>query len=138
MTMPAGLYYVGDLCYVMTDGEWDEYCNITIKGNECLSGEFTMPDGRKFATYNTMYGDGEYSDQHNNSYGVDSGSIGCIALSDINDSIADVHRLGAVIQFKNDFETSGGRNEKWDGVIRIGHIHIGTDDDIEFDDSGWH
>jgi len=136
--MPAGLYYVGDLCYVMTDEEWDDFCSITIQGNECVSGEFTMPDGRKFATYNTMYGDGEYSDQSAHySFVVDSGSIGCIKLTEINVGIDDVGRLGSVIQFNSDFETSGGRSEKWDGVIRFGHIHINTDEDIEFDDSGW-
>lgn len=135
--MPAGLYYVGDLAYVMTDEEWDDFCSITIQGNECLSGEFIMPDGRRFATYQTMYGDGEYTDQYGNFYGVDAGLIGCIKLSDIDDSVADVDRLGSVIQFNSDFETSGGRSEKWDGVIRFGHIHIDTDPNIEFDDSGW-
>lgn len=138
MTMPAGLYYVGDLCYVMTDEEWDDFCSITIQGNECISGEFTMPDGRRFATYNTMYGDGEYTDQFGNHYGVDSGSIGCFKLSDINDSIKDISDLACnIVKFENDFETSGGRSEKWNGVIRFGHIHIDTDDDIEFDDTGW-
>jgi len=135
--MPAGLYYVGDLCYVMTDEEWDDFCSITIQGNECVSGEFTLPDGRRFATYQTMYGDGEYSDQYNNSYGVDSGSIGCIKLSDITRNVESFGHLGAVIQFNTDFETSGGRDEKWNGVIRFGHIHINTDDDIVFDDRSW-
>jgi hypothetical protein len=27
MTMPAGRYYIGDLCYVMHD-EWDEACAL--------------------------------------------------------------------------------------------------------------
>ena len=31
--MQAGEYYVGDLCYVMTDEEWTQFCNITIQGN---------------------------------------------------------------------------------------------------------
>ena len=55
--MPAGTYYVGDLCYVMSDEEWDQFCSITIEGMNCLEGEFTMPDGRRFATYGTAYGD---------------------------------------------------------------------------------
>ena len=44
--MPAGKYYIGDLCYVMTDDEWREICAIIIKGNQCLDGEFELPDGR--------------------------------------------------------------------------------------------
>ena len=55
--MPAGKYYIGDLCYVMHP-EWDEFCRITISGNECLQGEFNLADGRRFATFTTAYGDG--------------------------------------------------------------------------------
>ena len=44
MTMPAGKYYVGDLCYVMTDEEWEEFCGITINGNKCIDGEFQLSD----------------------------------------------------------------------------------------------
>ena len=37
MTMPAGKYYIGDLCYVMSDKEWEEFCSLTIKDNKCLT-----------------------------------------------------------------------------------------------------
>ena len=57
MSMRPGKYYVGDLCYVMDD-EWDDVCSLIIQGNECVDGEFTLPDGRRFASYGTMYGDG--------------------------------------------------------------------------------
>ena len=53
--MLAGQYYVGDLCYVMTDDEWDQLCSITIKDHKCLEGEFNLPDGRRFAMYGTMH-----------------------------------------------------------------------------------
>ena len=120
--MPAGVYYIGDLCYVMDD-EWDEFCSITIKGNECLSGEFTMSDGRRFATYGTKWGDGEYRDQYGNRYGVDAGLIGCIRMDDIKSvKIENVSRLGNVVNFQKDFDTS-----YLNGVINIGHIHIDTD-----------
>ena len=55
--MQAGEYYVGDLCYVMTDEEWTQFCNITIQGNNVNDGEFELPDGRRFATYCTKHGD---------------------------------------------------------------------------------
>ena len=32
--MPAGKYYVGDLCYVMTDAEWDEMCGLFCLGRD--------------------------------------------------------------------------------------------------------
>ena len=133
MTMPAGQYYVGDLCYVMTDKEWDEYCSITISNNHCLDGEFEMKDGRRFATYGTAWGDGLYRDQYRNEYSVDSGSIGCIKLEDITAEKykvfgKDIEDLGAIHTFEYEFTTSGFRGKKeWDGVICIGGVKIETD-----------
>jgi hypothetical protein len=130
--MPAGKYYIGDLCYVMDSDEWDEFCAITIKGNNCIDGEFELPDGRRFATYGTRWGDGEYRDQHGNAYSVDAGLIGCIRVEDIRANKYDnISELGAILEFTEPFETSGGREhyQKWDGVIRIGHVEIVTDSD---------
>ena len=130
MTMPAGTYYIGDLCYVM-DEEWDEFCTITIDGHNCIDGEFALSDGRRFATYGTKYGDGAYTDQFGNQYGVDAGLIGCIKVDDIRGmSIDSIGSMGNVVVFDKDFVTSGGRSDnwnKWDGVIHIGHIDINTD-----------
>lgn len=136
--MPAGNYYVGDLCYVLHD-EWDEVCALTIKGNSCLDGEFNLKDGRRFATYGTKWGDGQYRDNHGKKYSVDAGLIGCILLNDV-DLLNDNNFLhgGQVIEFPRDFHTAGGRGESdWDGVIRFGSITINTnpDDDEEWDDA---
>ena len=131
--MPAGQYYVGDLCYVMSDAEWDEFCSITIQGHRCLSGEFVMSDGRRFATYQTAYGDGEYRDQFGNRYGVDAGLIGCIRIKDIRVEKYNMKDLGSIVEFKTDFVTS-----YQDGVIQFGHIMIDTDpnfeDEYDYDD----
>lgn len=137
MTMPAGKYYVGDLCYVMHP-EWDEFCGITIKGNQCLEGEFNLKDGRRFATFSTMWGDGEYKDQYGNSYSVDAGLIGCIRVEDIRDeTYGDIEDLGNIVEFHSDFVVRGGRTEMgrdWDGVIQIGHIRIETNPEYEEDE----
>ena len=135
MSMPAGKYYVGDLCYVMDDEEWDEFCSITIDGMKCIDGEFQMKDGRRFATYGTAWGDGVYHDQYGYSYSVDAGLIGCIKVDDIRaknyDNLLD---LGAIYDFNNSFVTSGGRGEKdWEGVIQFGHVMIETNPQYEED-----
>lgn len=132
--LPAGKYYVGDLCYVMHE-EWDEVCGLFFKDRDdhgCNEGEFTLKDGRRFASFNTKYGDGGYYDQFGDEYGVDAGLIGCIALNDI-DLTNDNNFLkgGQVIEFVSDFTVSGSQGlsrKDWDGVIRIGHIVIKTDD----------
>lgn len=137
MTMPAGRYYVGDLCYVMNDDEWNQFCSITIKGNRCLDGEFEMPDGRKFATYGTKWGDGTYQDNHGNTYCVDAGLIGCIRVEDIQaNKYPDIESLGAIHEFATDFVTGGGRGGKdWAGTIQFGRVVIETDPlDEDYDD----
>jgi len=122
MTMPAGKYYIGDLCYVMDNEEWRELCNIIIQGEKIADGEFELPDGRRFAIYGTAYGDGEYYDQYGHTYSVDAGSIGCILMSDIcahkYDNILD---LGAVQEFAEPFAT-GSQN----GELEFGHVVIDT------------
>ena len=123
MTMPAGKYYVGDLCYVMDSDEWQQVCSIIIKDNQCLDGEFELSDGRWFAIYGTAYGDGAYYDQYGHTYSVDAGSIGCILMSDIRankyDNLLD---LGAILEFAEPFET-GSQG----GQIEVGHVIIDTD-----------
>lgn len=103
--MKAGLYYIGDLCYVFNQEDWDEVCSLTIEGNRCLEGEFEMKDGRKFAMYNTRYGDGEYYDQFGNRYSVDSGTIGCVLWKDISRYEYILPDVGAVVDMKEDFST---------------------------------
>jgi hypothetical protein len=127
--MPAGEYYIGDLCYVMSEEEWDEFCSITIQGNRCLDGEFVLSDGRRFATYGTAWGDGSYFDQHRHEYAVDAGLIGCILIKDIKIEKNNILELGNVVKIDYDFTTSGGRADNhsdWNGVIHIGPIRIET------------
>ena len=130
--MPAGKYYVGDLCYVMHD-EWDEACSLFFQGREdngCNEGEFNLRDGRRFVSYNTKWGDGTYKDQFGKHYGVDAGLIGCIKLDDIDlDCGYNGVRGGQIVEFDAPFHCSGGRTREWDGIIRIGHIVIKTDGD---------
>jgi len=133
--MPAGEYFIGDLCYVMSDEEWLEVCDLTTQGSRLIEGEFQLKDGRRFAMYNTAYGDGTYHDHYGFSYSVDSGTIGCICTADIKANkypslgdTQDLLDLGAVQTFGIDFVTGGGRGEPgWEGLIQFGHIVIETD-----------
>lgn len=128
MTMPAGEYYVGDLCYVVE--EWDDYCSVIIQGDNCLDGEFHMPDGRKFASYGTAWGDGVYEDGEGRQYSVDAGLIGCILVSDITrKDMGDITKLGAIHTFDTDFITG-----KVGGAIFFGRVRIDTDPEPEYDD----
>ena len=125
MMMPAGKYYVGDLCYVMDD-EWDEVCQGFFAGRTdqgCNEGVFCLADGRRYASFNTKWGDGEYEDDMGNRYGVDAGLIGCIRLDDINHGSSANHIDGGqVFDFPQDFIV-----RKDGGVLVFGHVTIDTD-----------
>ena len=128
--MNPGQYYVGDLCYVLED-RWDEVCNIICQINENNSlkeGEFSLPDGTKFAVYSTKWGDGVYRDQLGKEYPVDAGIIGCVAVKDIMAEDQNVGlELGHVFDFKFDFNTA-----KDESVIRFAQVLIDTDPEINY------
>jgi hypothetical protein len=132
MTMPAGRYYIGDLCYVMHN-EWHEVCDLFFPLDQVVrdvNGEFTLQDGRRFASFGTAYGDGTYQSNISTSHSVDSGSIGCIRVEDIrDDTYEDIERLGAIVEFDAPFEVS-----EHHGSIRFGHVHIETAGSYETED----
>lgn len=122
--MPAGRYWVGDLCYVMHP-QWEEVCSKIISGNDCVDGQFVLENKVKFAQFGTMYGDGRYNDQFGNEYPVDAGLIGCIRVEDISDEKSWMEG-GNIVEFATDFECSEDN-----GVMYFGHIRINTGDDEE-------
>jgi len=129
--MKSGTYYVGDLCYVMRDS-WDEVCSLLFAGRDdhgCNQGEFALKDGTRFAIYNTKYGDGVYYDQNDRSYAVDSGSIGCILLEEVDQTHPDCDiGSGQTITFDEDFYTG-----VLDGKIMFNKVSVDTDPDFDGD-----
>lgn len=128
MTMPAGRYYIGDLCYVMHP-EWSECCELFFPHNHPprgIEGEFTLKDGRRFANFGTAYGDGIYRSNIDTLHSVDSGSIGCILADDIRDNQYDsttIQQLGAFVDFAEPFEVLEDT-----GMIVFGHVRIETNE----------
>ena len=126
MTMPAGKYYIGDLCYVMHDA-WDEACELFFPPGHLprgVEGEFTLKDGRRFASFSTAHGDGTYCSSIDTEHSVDSGSIGCIRAEDIRDKEYTPEfllKLGAFVEFTEPFEVSA-----YQGCIVFGHVQIET------------
>ena len=126
--LPAGTYYVGDLCYVVPDADWPEFCDRMFPGDDSyVIGVFEDREGINYASFGTKYGDGEYVDNRGARYGVDSGSIGCIPLcalpADLN--LAEVLRLGNIVDLDKAFEV--GYDDET-GAITFGHLEIVTGD----------
>jgi hypothetical protein len=76
-TLPAGTYYIGDLCYVLSD---DIYDNI-FGGTGYKSGIYEEKGtGRTFLVTRT-WGDGNYRGSDGNDFIIDSSSIGICSAS---------------------------------------------------------
>jgi hypothetical protein len=130
--LPAGKYWIGDPCYVLADKEgidfdWNEFCRFCFDGDDSGRSNEGVVDhqGIEFAFHGTAWGDGCYSDEYGNSYGVDAGVLGCIPIEAIEGKIDPewMYRLGTVHDFEDDFESSYN-----DGTITFGHIEIETGD----------
>ena len=102
--LPAGRYYIGDLCYTsLGDKSWDEVCDLSFSESGRRGDMMTMQDGRKFVMLSTAHGDGVYpvwdGDNHIASLGVDSGTIGIIDADDAGDTAG-----GTVVNFPDPFD----------------------------------
>ena len=115
--MPPGEYYIGDLCYVLSDS-WTNVCDLFLTSDSILDGEMKFRNF-EFAIYATEYGDGCYRDQNDNAYSVDSGTLGCVALQNCEVSKEEILKrgFGHIVTFNQFFRT--GRNEN--GVIYFGN-----------------
>ena len=76
--LAAGTYYVGDLCYVLSEEDYDEIV-CTFEYND---GDVYTVNGFTFAWCHTAYGDGCYQDDKGNQYPVDAGLIGILRVDD--------------------------------------------------------
>ena len=134
-TLPAGIYYVGDLCYVVDDGEWKKYCSRSFPFDDYneVVGIFQASSGASYAQFGTMYGDGTYLDNYGNKYPVDSGSIGCVPISEIWTALdnPETIKLGNIVTFTEPLKVSYNSET---GVISIGNIDIMTGVEEEEDE----
>jgi hypothetical protein len=127
--MPAGRYWVGDLCYVLRD-VWDCVCLLG-------DGAHVLPDGRRVVVFSTVHGDGTYNDEHGREYPVDSGIIGCVRATDIRRIDARID-LGAFVTADEPFAPrrtypAGSCERRSGGVLEVAgvRIHLDRNDDDE-------
>ena len=77
-TLPAGTYYIGDLCYALSD---DVYHNI-FGGMGYSDGIYQHKStGHTFALAPTAWGDGAFKGSDGKVFGVDAGMIGICSVA---------------------------------------------------------
>ncbi len=76
LQLPCGTYYVGDICYSLTDETYDNVWGGAHKYENGLFhvGALKLP----FAVHATAYGDGVYPGSDGFDYPVDAGVIGMV------------------------------------------------------------
>lgn len=74
-TLPAGTYYIGDICYVLDDVVYE-----SVFGETGYEEGLYMKDSKKFFLVGqTSWGDGEFSGSDGCKYLVDAGVIGIVS-----------------------------------------------------------
>ena len=136
-----GTYYIGDLCYVLTKENWMNVCDLILPmkngkhhtnkdwEGEGIQGEFCLKDGRKFALFDTAHGDGVYPVYKRTSNrlervcsaGVDSGTIGCIRIDEVD--LPEGISLGHEVELNEFYPYSKG------GDMYFGDINVYTKDE---------
>jgi hypothetical protein len=125
VTLPAGRYYIGDVCYALKDILYD-----TVFGsNGYANGHYALNDG-VFVVNSTAYGDGSYEGTNGYEYGVDAGIIGiasmgvCVPENKVYGGTLHTFTEPVKCSFKNGmFEFSSGN---WH--LEIDTAHEGDDD----------
>jgi len=126
--LPAGCYLIADLCYVFSGERWDEVCDLLQSvGDDCAI--YELADGTRFGLLCTAYGDGEFLDLSGASYGVDSGTIGCVLLQDLAPDVvqrflAPRSRYSSCTSIHT--ITMPFRPVAEGGVLSFGHVSIDT------------
>lgn len=126
--LPAGTYYIGDPCYVLSKEQWSEVCEaIAQVGEEQFANqalELMIDNKFPIGIAPTLYGDGEFHISGDKSLliPVDSGTIGCVPIEHVQD-LEEAKELGWVTEFNEPFEI------RYDeGVIRFGKEWVNTTD----------
>jgi hypothetical protein len=78
-TLPAGRYYIGDLCYALKDTIYQG----VFGENGYAPGHYKIVAG-EFMIGRTAYGDGSYLGSNDFTYGVDAAIIGIASMSVCN------------------------------------------------------
>lgn len=146
--LPAGRYYVGDLCYVLGHSEdWDPMIEkmYPVKNGPMKEGFHEMPNGMQFYAF-SVDRDGVFYDEERRPYSVDAGLIGCVhekhmseeSKKDIRDSSSNQDEAwGHMFDFEEPFECRVGGDSIYGYYIHIGDeisIALKEDDEAEEDE----
>jgi hypothetical protein len=127
--VPAGVYYIGDPCYVFNDHT--KWSKLIGDGNYYIDRMLSFIDNSPVYAHGTFYGDSVYSSNIDIFFPVDSGLIGLVPEKLVGDFQSE---LGIMKEFNKDFIF------KYDnGIFYIDDIIINTIDlyEDEYEDQDY-
>lgn len=95
-TFPAGKYYIGDLCYVLGEEDYDTTVGEGADG-------FHTNGKHVIGYFSTYAGDGCYLDTKGRRYGVDAGIIGIAPAALVEKIKGKDEEAWGVLTFENEF-----------------------------------
>jgi hypothetical protein len=143
MSLLPGRYYIGDPCYALSKERHKQFLDLIGCNDEAqkllqggvLEGEFNLPDGIRFAVYNTLWGDGRYRSNFGDIYPVDSGCIACIPIElDEMGAVADGLGTEHVLSAGCTHTRSDCNRRTGVGLMVFGPVEIETGDDSDDDE----
>lgn len=134
ITLPPGEYWIGDPCYAIEDEDWHDYLKGGVHASfrnrnsameETPAG--TLHKGHLGVIMHTAYGDGHYTSNTEDSFGVDAGVLGAIPVEWLNPArLLEYLRLGSIHTFKEPARCSYTPEG---GLVTLGPLVIYTGDD---------
>lgn len=123
VTVPAGVYVIGDPCYSLASVQWDTVLDTSYHFSQPIG----YVDGNAVLGFETADGDGTYVGSDGFEYSVDAGLIGLVPVSLASPIEEDAPRK--IIEFKQDTVCTNDN-----GYMTFGSITIDTDPKIAEED----
>lgn len=96
-TIKSPRLFIGDICYALNDDTYQRCWGDALDFQDGLIPVVAGTDIIAAVTVSTAYGDGSYTDEKGNEFGVDAGNIGVTGSAYFGEDRSDIEGLGVFV-----------------------------------------
>lgn len=96
-TIKSPKLFIGDICYALNDDTYQKCWGDALDFQDGLIPVVAGTDIIAAVTVSTAYGDGSYTDEKGNEFGVDAGNIGVTGSTYFGEDRSDIEGLGVFV-----------------------------------------
>lgn len=96
-TIKSPKLFIGDICYALNDDTYQKCWGDALDFQDGLIPVVAGTDIIAAVTVSTAYGDGSYTDEKGNEFGVDAGNIGVTGSAYFGEDRSDIEGLGVFV-----------------------------------------